>query len=107
MTVVARQKPTRKGATKIISVRIPESVVQQIEALVELGLFKDRTDFINYAIQKALFEMLDKIVISPPEDVVKLVLSQKPEAPPTWEEVKEVVDSVEREVNSKFSGSSS
>ncbi|NPB03991.1 MAG: type II toxin-antitoxin system ParD family antitoxin, partial [Thermotogae bacterium] len=70
---MAKQKATRRGPTKIISVRIPEFVDRQIEALVELGLFKDRSDFINYALQKALFEMFDKIVIFPSEDVIELV----------------------------------
>ena len=107
MYVVAKQKVTRRNPTKIISVRIPEFVDRQIEALVELGLFKDRSDFINYALQKALFEMFDKIVISPSEDVIELVLSQEPNAPPTEEELREVIESVEREVNSKFAGSGS
>jgi len=106
MYVVAKQKATRRNPTKIISVRIPEFVDRQIEALVELGLFKDRSDFINYALQKTLFDMFDKIVVAPSEDVIELVLSQEPNAPPTEEELKEVIESVEREVNSKFAGSS-
>jgi Arc/MetJ-type ribon-helix-helix transcriptional regulator len=104
MYVVAEQKAARRNPTKIISVRIPEFVDRQIEALVELGLFKDRSDFINCALQKALFEMFDKIVISHSEDVIELVLSQKPNAPPD-EEIREVIESVEREVNSKFASS--
>jgi len=107
MYVVAKQKATRRGPTKIISVRIPEFVDEQIEALVELGLFKDRSDFINYALQKALFEMFDKIVIFPSEDVIELVLSQEPNAPSTEEDIREVIEDVEKEVNSKFAGSSS
>jgi len=107
MYVMAKQKATRRSPTKIISVRIPEFVDRQIEALVELGLFKDRSDFINYALQKALFEMFDKIVIFPSEDVIELVLSQEPNAPSTEEEIREVIEDVEREVNSKFAGSSS
>jgi len=107
MYVVAKQKATQRNPTKIISVRIPEFVDRQIGALVELGLFKDRSDFINYALQKALFEMFDKIVISPSEDVIELVLSQEPIAPPTKDELQEVIEDVEKEVNSKFSGSGS
>ncbi|AEC52083.1 hypothetical protein PNA2_1167 [Pyrococcus sp. NA2] len=71
-------KQKGRNPIKIISVRIPEFVDKQIEALVELGLFKDRSDFINYALQKILFEMFDKIIIYLSEDVVELVLSQNP-----------------------------
>jgi hypothetical protein len=49
--------------------------------------------------------MFDKIVISPSEDVIELVLSQEPNAPPTEEELREVIESVEKDVNSKFAGS--
>ena len=109
MQVVVEVPRKEKGRpkTKVISFRIPVFVEQQIDTLVELGLFKDRTDFLNYAIQKALFELVDKIVIPPSEEVINFVLSLEPASPISDDEMKEVMKDVEREVKFKFSGSSS
>ncbi|WP_370519915.1 hypothetical protein, partial [Thermococcus sp. GR7] len=61
MQVIVKAPKNIKGKakTKVVSFRIPVFIEQQIDTLVELGLFKDRTDFLNYAIQKALFELVD------------------------------------------------
>lgn len=109
MQVVVEVPKKEKGGpkTKVISFRIPVFIEQQIDTLVELGLFKDRTDFLNYAIQKALFELVDKIVVSPSEEVIDLMLSLEPVSPVSDDEMKEVMRDVEREIKFKFSDSSS
>ena len=107
VAVKAPRKEKGRSKTKVISFRIPVFIEQQIDALVELGLFKDRTDFLNYAIQKALFELVDKIVVPPSEEVVDLILSLEPVSPASDDEVMGVMKDVEREIKSKFSNSSS
>ncbi|NJE09262.1 hypothetical protein E3E31_12160 [Thermococcus sp. M39] len=108
MQVVVEVPRNAKGRpkTKVVSFRIPVFVEQQIDALVELGLFKDRTDFLNYAIQKTLFELVDKIVIPPSEEVLNFVLSLEPAFPLSDDEIREVMKDVEKEVKSKFTDSS-
>ena len=86
--------------TKIISVRIPEFIDRRISDLISLGLFKDRSDFVNYAIQRALLEIIEKmeIVQLPSEEEVRVVLSTKPKAPISEKEILEVIENVDREL---------
>ncbi|NJE26445.1 hypothetical protein E3E22_07415 [Thermococcus sp. MV5] len=104
MQVIVKAPKNIKGKakTKVVSFRIPVFIEQQIDTLVELGLFKDRTDFLNYAIQKALFELVDKIVVPPSEEVLDFVLSLEPTFTPSDDEIGEVMKDVEKEVKSKF-----
>ncbi|USH00444.1 hypothetical protein K1720_02990 [Thermococcus argininiproducens] len=100
--VKAPKNIKEKPKTRVVSFRIPVFIEQQIDTLVELGLFKDRTDFLNYAIQKTLFELVDKIVIPPSEEVLDFVLSLEPTFTPSDDEIGEVMKDVEKEVKSKF-----
>jgi len=104
MQVIVKTPKNTKGGpkTKVVSFRIPVFIEQQIDTLVELGLFKDRTDFLNYAIQKTLFELVDKIVVPSSEEVLDFVLSLEPTFTPSDDEIGEVMKDVEKEVKSKF-----
>ena len=62
--------------TKMITMRLPVHIDDIIQTLIEYGLFKDRTDFIMYAVQKTLLEMIDKVVIIPDEETVEYVLAE-------------------------------
>ncbi len=53
-----------------VSVRAPESVVRAIGLLVDLGLFKDRSDFVNYAIYEALRRYLSSVRIEVAPELV-------------------------------------
>ncbi|MGQ4915583.1 MAG: hypothetical protein ACP6IU_12710 [Candidatus Asgardarchaeia archaeon] len=56
-----------KTRTRHLSVRVPENILESIELLVNLGLFKDKSDFINYSLQETLMKYLmnTKIEITP------------------------------------------
>ena len=60
-----------KTALVHVSVRVPANVVRIADMLVELGLFKDRSDFINYAMREALKELLPRIRIEATPGLVK------------------------------------
>ena len=62
-----KAKNTRKIQTQQLSVRVPQNVLECINLLVDLGLFKDRSDFINYSLQESLkkYLMNIKIEVSP------------------------------------------
>nr|WP_015243623.1 RHH domain antitoxin VapB [Thermococcus sp. IRI33]AFZ84249.1 RHH domain antitoxin VapB [Thermococcus sp. IRI33] len=93
---------TQKGRprTKLISVRIPAFAYEQIEALVDFGVFSSRSDFINYAIQRALFELAAMKLPISDEDLLEM-MALGPESPPTDDEVKEVLADVNKEVKTR------
>ena len=97
--VLSPKGKTRKPKTKLVSVRIPEFVDEQIETLVDLGMFASRSDFINYAIQKTLFELSTmKLPIS--DDTISEMMAFGPDS--RDEEINEVVRNVEKELRSNF-----
>ena len=102
MIVKKTERLNTSPKTKIISVRIPEFIDRRISDLISLGLFKDRSDFVNYAIQRALLEIIEKmeIVQLPSEEEVRVVLSTKPKAPISEKEILEVIENVDREFKS-------
>ncbi|USS41019.1 hypothetical protein NF865_02020 [Thermococcus aggregans] len=55
-----KKKPSTKR-TVHVSVRAPENVIKAINLLVDLGLFKDKSDFINYALQETVRKYLSSI----------------------------------------------
>lgn len=54
-----------------VSVRVPERVARAISLLVELGLFKDKSDFVNYALHEALRKHLLNLRIEVSSEVVE------------------------------------
>jgi len=93
-----RDRPQR---TKLISVRIPMFAYEQIEALVDWGVFSSRSDFINYAIQKTLFELpVFRSAVS--NESLLEMMALGPDSPPNDEEINEVIKDVEKEVRSNF-----
>ncbi|CAI1492884.1 Putative transcriptional regulators containing the CopG/Arc/MetJ DNA-binding domain [Thermococcus nautili] len=102
---ITQKTNKNRPKTKLISVRIPEFAYEQIEALVELGVFSSRTDFINYAIQKTLFELASINLPVSDDDLLKM-MALGPESPPSENEVREVLADVEREVKAKLSSGS-
>lgn len=97
--VLSQKAQNRRPKTKLVSLRIPEFVDEQIEALVDLGMFASRSDFINYAIQKTLFELSTvKLPIS--DDVLLEMMALGPDS--SDEEIDEVIKNVEKEVRTNF-----
>lgn len=97
--VLSPKAQNRKPKTKLVSVRIPEFIDKQIEALVDLGMFASRSDFINYAIQKTLFELSTvKLPIS--DDTLSEMMALGPDS--SDEEINEVIKNVEKEVRANF-----
>ncbi len=90
--------------TKLISVRIPIFAYEQIEALVDLGVFPSRSDFINYAIQKALFELPAFRLPSSDEALLEM-MAVGPDSPPSDDEIQEVLRDVDKEVSQTYSRS--
>ncbi len=84
--------------TKLVSVRIPIFAYEQIEALVDLGVFPSRSDFINYAIQKALFELAAFRLPTSDEALLEM-MALGPESPPSDDEIREVLKDVKKEVS--------
>jgi len=99
MIVKRTERLNTPPKTKIISVRIPEFVDRRISDLISLGLFKDRSDFVNYAIQRALLEIIEKMeIVQLPSEEVRIVLSTKPKSPISEKEILEVIENVDREL---------
>lgn len=97
-SVVLKQRvENKRPKTKLISVRIPAFVYEQIEALVDLGMFSSRSDFINYAIQRALFE-LSTVKLPVSDDTLLEMIALGPDSPPSGDEIQEVLKDVEKEV---------
>jgi len=97
--VLSPKAQNRRPKTKLVSVRIPEFIDEQIEALVDLGMFASRSDFINYAIQKTLFELSTvKLPIS--DDTLLEIMALRPDS--SDEEIDEVIKNVEKEVRANF-----
>ncbi|NJE60965.1 type II toxin-antitoxin system ParD family antitoxin [Thermococcus sp. 21S7] len=96
---ITRRVGNRKDGpkTKLISVRIPIFAYEQIEALVDLGVFPSRSDFINYAIQKALFE-LPAFKLPASDEALLEMMALGPDSPPGDDEIQEVLKDVEKEV---------
>ena len=66
-----RRKDLSKGIrTKHLSVRVPECVLEGINLLIDLGFFKDKSDFINYALQESLKGYLMNIKLNLTQDVI-------------------------------------
>ncbi|MFA4640703.1 hypothetical protein QDY65_04560 [Pyrococcus kukulkanii] len=91
-TLVKKKKSTRK--TVHISVRVPENVVKAIEILVELGFFKDKSDFVNYALQETLKEYLSNVRIKMTSELVEKYFELLEKASPKLSE-KEVLKILE------------
>jgi len=47
--------------TKTISVEVPETFEKEVEKLVEMGIFKDTSEFIKFSLIKALLDIWDKL----------------------------------------------
>jgi len=70
MGISKTTKKKRKAKTKQLSIRVPESILECINLLVDLGLFKDRSDFINYSLKEVLKEYLMNIKINISPEIV-------------------------------------
>jgi len=102
MELVRRaSKRKERPKTKLVSVRIPLFAYEQIEALVDLGVFPSRSDFINYAIQKALFELpAFRLPIS--DEALLEMMALGPDSPPSDDEIQEVLKDVDKEVSQTY-----
>jgi len=54
-----------------VSVRVPAGIVKAADMLVELGLFKDRSDFIVYAMREALKEFLPRVKVEVTPELIE------------------------------------
>ena len=82
-----------------VSVRVPAGVVRIADMLVELGLFRDRSDFINYAMRETLKEFLPRIRVEVTPELVERLFKLIEEASPrlSEEEVVRLVKEIRRE----------
>lgn len=66
-TKKTKQRSFSKTRNKYLRIRVPEDVLECINILVDLGLFKDRNEFINYSLQETIknYLMNIKIEITP------------------------------------------
>ena len=89
-----------------MSVRVPAGVVRVADMLVELGLFKDRSDFINYAMRETLKEFLPKIRVEVTLELVERLFRRLEEVSPrlSEEEILQIVKEIRREKREKSGG---
>lgn len=89
-----------------MSVRVPAGVVRVADMLVELGLFKDRSDFINYAMRETLKEFLPKIRVEVTPELVERLFRRLEEVSPrlSEEEILQIVKEIRREKREKSGG---
>jgi len=96
----------RSGERVHVSVRVPAGVVRVADMLVELGLFKDRSDFINYAMRETLKEFLPKIRVEVTLELVERLFRRLEEVSPrlSEEEILQIVKEIRREKREKSGG---
>ena len=96
----------RSGERVHVSVRVPAGVVRVADMLVELGLFKDRSDFINYAMRETLKEFLPKIRVEVTPELVERLFRRLEEVSPrlSEEEILQIVKEIRREKREKSGG---
>ncbi len=82
-----------------VSVRIPEGTLKIADMLVDLGIFKDRSDVINYAIKQTLKEYLQKIRIQVTPQFIESYFKLLEQASPrlTEEEAARLVEEIRGE----------
>ncbi len=92
-------KAKKRSRTVHVSVRAPENVVRGIDLLVDLGLFKDKSDFINYALQETLRKYLSNIKLNLTPEIVNKYFEAVKEASPklSEEEILELLEEVRNE----------
>lgn len=87
-----------------MTVRVPRGIVKIADILVELGFFKDRSDFINYAMRETIKEFLPKIRIKITPELIERYFKLVEEVSPRLSE-EEVVQLVKEIRDEKESGS--
>jgi len=101
ITYLDAAMPRRKRKTALVhvSVRIPVGIVKIADVLVELGLFKDRSDFVNYAMREAVREFLPRIRVEVTPELVEQYFRLVEEVSPrlSEEEVVELVKAIRDE----------
>lgn len=50
-------RPGYRSRTVVLSVKLPLQLVEEIDRLIEDGLFQSRSDLIRYAVRKVVAEM--------------------------------------------------
>ena len=95
----AGKKKSSNKRTVHVSVRAPENVVKAINLLVDLGLFKDKSDFINYALQETLRKYLSSIRIEITPELIDKYFELLEEASPQLpeEEILKVLEDARNE----------
>jgi len=94
----------RNGGRVHVTVRVPRGIVKIADILVELGFFKDRSDFINYAMRETIKEFLPKIRIKITPELIERYFKLVEEVSPRLSE-EEVVQLVKEIRDEKESGS--
>jgi len=94
----------RNGGRVHVTVRVPRGIVKIADILVELGFFKDRSDFINYAMRETIKEFLPKIRIKITLELIERYFKLVEEVSPRLSE-EEVVQLVKEIRDEKESGS--
>ena len=82
-----------------MTVRVPRGIVRIADMLVKLGLFKDRSDFINYAMREALKEFLSRIRIEVTPELTEIYFRLVEETSPclTEDEILHLVKEIRSE----------
>jgi len=99
MEVLGVKKKKSNKRTVHLSVRAPENVVKTINLLVDIGLFKDKSDFINYALQETLRKYLSSIRIEITPELIDKYFELLEEASPQLpeEEILKVLEDARNE----------
>ncbi|RLE92992.1 MAG: hypothetical protein DRJ55_04095 [Thermoprotei archaeon] len=92
-------KRREKAALVHVSVRIPEGTLKIADMLVDLGIFKDRSELINYAIKQTLKEYLLNIRIQVTPQLVESYFKLLEQASPrlTEEEAARIAEEIRSE----------
>ena len=95
----AGKKKSSNKRTVHVSVRAPENVVKVINLLVDLGLFKDKSDFINYALQETVRKYLSSIRLEITPELIDKYFELLEEASPrlSEEEILRVLEDARNE----------
>jgi Arc/MetJ-type ribon-helix-helix transcriptional regulator len=82
-----------------ITLKIPKSIVNQIDELVKEGYFSSRDEFIRYAVRESLTEIVisKKISIEECRKIWKDYKTRKKDIKIDEKEIKELLDEVDKE----------
>jgi len=82
-----------------ITLKIPKSIVNQIDELVKEGYFSSRDEFIRYAVRESLTEIAisKKISIEECRKIWKDYKTRKKDIKIDEKEIKELLDEVDKE----------